>query len=149
MKPIRVQRKRGKGWRMPPNTIYVGRPSKWGNLFGDPAMPSIEKVVLFRAWIEKARTSPDNWKAAAMLDDALWQLRGKNLACWCPTECEQCGGSRMIGSEKVHRVWNEHNVRDGGATVAETIPVPCASCGATGRQPCHADVLLELANPDH
>lgn len=24
--PIRIQRKRTKGWRMPPGTVYVGRP---------------------------------------------------------------------------------------------------------------------------
>lgn len=27
----RVQRKRTKGWRMPPRTRYVGRGTKWGN----------------------------------------------------------------------------------------------------------------------
>jgi hypothetical protein len=27
MKPKRIQRKRTKGWKMPPNTVYVGRPS--------------------------------------------------------------------------------------------------------------------------
>ena len=31
--PERVQRKRTKGWKMPPNTVYVGRGSKWGNPF--------------------------------------------------------------------------------------------------------------------
>ena len=31
MKPIRIQRKRIKGWQMPKNTIYVGRGSYWGN----------------------------------------------------------------------------------------------------------------------
>ena len=34
MTPIRIQRKRTKGWRMPPNTVYVGRPMIWGNPFG-------------------------------------------------------------------------------------------------------------------
>jgi hypothetical protein len=29
--PIRIQRKRAKGWRMPPNTISVCRPGEWGN----------------------------------------------------------------------------------------------------------------------
>jgi len=33
MKPKRIQRKRTKGWRMPPNTVYAGRGSKWGNPF--------------------------------------------------------------------------------------------------------------------
>lgn len=29
----RVQRERTKGWKMQPNTVYVGRPTKWGNPF--------------------------------------------------------------------------------------------------------------------
>jgi Domain of unknown function (DUF4326) len=30
-KPVRVQRQRTKGWKMPENTVYVGRPTKFGN----------------------------------------------------------------------------------------------------------------------
>ena len=33
MTPIRIQRERTKGWRMPPNTVYVWRLSKFGNPF--------------------------------------------------------------------------------------------------------------------
>ena len=33
MTPTRIQRRRTKGWRMPPNTLYVGRPTKWGDPF--------------------------------------------------------------------------------------------------------------------
>jgi hypothetical protein len=33
MKPKRIQRKRTKGWRMPQNATYVGRPTRWGNPF--------------------------------------------------------------------------------------------------------------------
>lgn len=29
--PRRVQLSRRKGWRMPPNTVKVSRPTKWGN----------------------------------------------------------------------------------------------------------------------
>ena len=29
----RIQRKRTKGWRMPENAKYIGRPTKWGNPF--------------------------------------------------------------------------------------------------------------------
>jgi hypothetical protein len=32
-RPIRIQRKRSAGWKMPPNTISVCRPGKWGNPF--------------------------------------------------------------------------------------------------------------------
>ena len=31
--PKGIQRKRTKGWRMPENCVYVGRPSKWENPF--------------------------------------------------------------------------------------------------------------------
>lgn len=31
--PVRVQRKRTKGWKMPENTVYVGRGTRWGNPF--------------------------------------------------------------------------------------------------------------------
>ncbi len=33
MQPVRIQRKRSRGWKMPENTVYVGRPTKWGNGF--------------------------------------------------------------------------------------------------------------------
>lgn len=33
MIPRRIQRRRTKGWTMPPGAIYVGRPTKWGNPF--------------------------------------------------------------------------------------------------------------------
>lgn len=29
--PDRLQRRRTPGWRMPPGAVYVGRPTKWGN----------------------------------------------------------------------------------------------------------------------
>ena len=40
--PKRIQRKRIKGWRMPDDTIYVGRPTPFGNpfeAFGDVHCP--------------------------------------------------------------------------------------------------------------
>ena len=30
-RPVRIQRKRAHGWKMPANTVYVGRPTKFGN----------------------------------------------------------------------------------------------------------------------
>ena len=31
MKPVRIQRRRAKGWKMPANTAKVDRTTKWGN----------------------------------------------------------------------------------------------------------------------
>lgn len=33
MTPVRIQRKRTKGWRMPEGAVYVGRGTIWGNPF--------------------------------------------------------------------------------------------------------------------
>lgn len=112
--PQRIQRKRTKGWRMPPNTVYVGRGSMWGNpyragdfLHIDGRLVEIsslhartlyrDKVVLFN--LERSRGRGAGAKAAREWAGLISKLKGKNLACWC-----------KLGS------------------------------------PCHADVLLELAN---
>ena len=73
--PKRIQRKRVKGWRMPENTLYVGRPSKWGNPFTGP-----EAVDKFRIMILSKLCVPTG------LSYSLRELRGKNLACWCPLD---------------------------------------------------------------
>jgi hypothetical protein len=78
-RPRRVQLSRQKGWRIPPNTVIVSRPSKWGNPFRfDGRHDRADVVVRFAKWI---RESLDG-KAAARA--AREELRGKNLACWCP-----------------------------------------------------------------
>lgn len=90
--PIRIQRKRTKGWKMPPNTVYVARGSKWGNPFTITSDRDAAAVVReFRYHVETYLANGVGYPLA--------ELRGKNLACWCPLD-----------------------------------------------QPCHADVLLELAN---
>ena len=92
--PQRLQQKRTKGWRKPPNSVVVSRPSKWGNPFPmDADHDRVTVVSQYRAWINS-----DDAKAM-LLRAQLGELRGKDLLCFCP--------------------------------------VP---------GPCHADVLIELAN---
>lgn len=76
--PKRIQRKRTKGFIMPPNTVYVGRPSKWGNPFSIQECGSPEAAVReFEKFIEK------NYE---LKDRIASELRGKDLACWCPLD---------------------------------------------------------------
>lgn len=63
--PLRVQRKRTKGYRLPSGSIYVGRPTKWGNPFETAS--EFEKYVLENGYEDEIRH----------------ELRGKVLACWC------------------------------------------------------------------
>jgi hypothetical protein len=58
----RVQLKRSKGFKMPPNAIYVGRPTKWGNPFRIGVDGSREGVIAkYREWLNgKLREDPDS-----------------------------------------------------------------------------------------
>lgn len=95
--PERVQLSRKKGWKLPPNTVVVARPTKWGNPFkssdhGGGYFGNSVAVKLFECWLEEAAQAP---LVAAIKRD----LGGKSLACWCKPG-----------------------------------------------DPCHADILLEIAN---
>ena len=86
MTPTRVQLRRTKGWKMPPNTVKVDRTTKWGNPFivGKPGGAYTAMVVDRRhAWQLYASTAEFNEKLVAA---ARAELAGKNLACWCPKD---------------------------------------------------------------
>lgn len=88
--PRRLQQKRTKGWRKPPNAIVVSRPSKWGNPFPIDEEHDREAVVMkFREWIRS-----DDAKAVA-LRAQLDELRGKDLLCFCPVP-GPCHGDVLI-----------------------------------------------------
>lgn len=103
--PLRIQRRRSKGWRAPPGAVNCCRPGPWGNPFiinpnarpGSKssadyiAVPTVEDAVeCYRLMLGQR---PD------MVAAAKAELRGKVLMCFC-----------AVGA------------------------------------PCHADVLLEVAN---
>ena len=119
MSPVRVQRRRTKGWRTPPCSCgcgqparYVGRGTKWGNpwrvgkpwfvvlRFPDGSTQYVRQpdlvtpelaVMLYRA-------------ASGPVEEVIAELGGHDLSCWCPLDDAE--GNRF---------------------------------------PCHADVLLSLA----
>jgi len=92
-KPIRIQRRRTQGWRMPENTVYVGRPTIWGNPFipgeDNPFLPGRKVADLRHAFVLYRSMAPMNKK---LVEPARKELRGKNLACWCPVELYAADG---------------------------------------------------------
>jgi hypothetical protein len=61
---------------MPSNTVKIDRTTKWGNLYriGEPWVNDAPEVVaLFRLGMTAQNRLV-----------VLSELRGKNLACWCP-----------------------------------------------------------------
>jgi len=92
-KPMRIHRLRLKGWKMPPNTLYVGRPTKWGNPWKVGAWNSVSmrgnmtlQDVLdnYWEWVEHGNFSRST--QGGLVKDSLHELRGKNLADWCPLD---------------------------------------------------------------
>lgn len=68
---------------MPPNTVYVGRPSKYGNPYKmtriiDPEPCSREEAIRKYEMVlnDELKDNPH------FLDP----LKGKDLACWCPLD---------------------------------------------------------------
>jgi hypothetical protein len=47
----RFQMSRRKGWRKPPNTVYVGRPGRFGNPFSVEEHGRATAIALYEAWI--------------------------------------------------------------------------------------------------
>jgi len=79
--PERIQRKRTLGWKMPADTIYVGRGSKWGNPFTFVNSGHVHPALRFAC------------EVAPLLD--VSPLRGKNLACWCSLD-EDCHADVLL-----------------------------------------------------
>ncbi len=99
--PERIQLKRTKGWRMPPNTVKVDRTTKWGNPFvigqDNPFVPGTKVKDRHDAWrLYKALAGQD----AGLAERARNELRGNNLACWCPlphlTDEDCCHASVLL-----------------------------------------------------
>ncbi len=63
---------------MPENAVRVCRPTKWGNSFKVEQYGREQAVYLFRQYIGHPNT-PHGFDF-----EDIEQLRGKNLACWCP-----------------------------------------------------------------
>lgn len=92
MTPQHIQRTRTKGWRMPPNTVSVTRPGKWGNPFPCAGNNKLA-VQAFEDWIYQRREMygppPPSHEVIRR------ELAGKNLACWCKVG-EPCHGDVLL-----------------------------------------------------
>jgi hypothetical protein len=99
--PRRIQRKRSKGWKMPPNTIYVGRPTKWGNPFvigkhGTRKDCLVQFDLMLAGFVN---ISKDNVRQ--QIEYRKWaarnirHLRGKDLACFCPLD-QPCHADTLL-----------------------------------------------------
>lgn len=79
--PTRIQRKRTKGWKMPEDAIYVGRPTKYANHTDWRVFGREEAKEDYRHQLIRWRSN-----APEAFQQTLNKLRGHDLACWCPLD---------------------------------------------------------------
>jgi len=100
--PVRLQLSRAKGFNLQFHSCAVNgleavncaRPSKWGNRFTVAEYGSREQAVEeFHAWLLDCLIYPISRQATR---DALDELRGKNLACWCPMDGRPCHADILL-----------------------------------------------------
>ena len=72
--PRRVRLRRTAGWRLPPNTKVVSRPSPYGNQY---KVAEHGQQGAVDRYIEHLGRHPE------LVRQARDELRGWNLACWC------------------------------------------------------------------
>lgn len=102
----RIKYKRGV--KLPAGAVYVGRPTRWGNPYkiGDPNPTLGEKyhqpmtredvIGLYR---NMCTGSAAQWQLAI-----IENLRGKDLACWCPPN-EECHADILLEVANAPQLW--------------------------------------------
>lgn len=84
--PERIQMSRQRPWRADnPDAVIVARPGKWGNPYtlGGPGGRD-GAVDAFRWLLSEAKGRALEVHPYPSLDEIRAELRGKDLACWCP-----------------------------------------------------------------
>lgn len=105
--PVRIQRKRIKGWLLPPEAVVVDRSSRWGNPFRVGADHNGRKITPGEAVTLYQEALLAGTLKNITVTQVRRELAGRDLACWCP-----------LADAEGNRV------------------------------PCHADVLIEIANTE-
>lgn len=134
--PERIQRKRSPGWKMPPNTIYVGRPGKWGNPFNFSSSDNCWNALAFGC-----RGDAKGRREAAVKAFRQWiaDPRGRmkemdfGLVMECKGQILQLGPRAKAG------------IAPSCEEIREALRGKNLACWCALDQPCHADILLELA----
>jgi hypothetical protein len=116
MTPRRIQRRRTTGWRMPTEAAYVGRPTIYGNPFRI-GVPYCGPTIRQANDRREAVAAFRGWIALDTLDPLFWD----------------------------HDLIVAH-VHLKAALLRGDLRGRDLACWCPLDQPCHADVLLELAN---
>lgn len=153
--PQRIQRRRTPGWRMPEGAVYVGRPGRFGNPFAylDRSRGLVrygpQHLERFgREWDYEGRCSGpgishDLWFSA---DDVVetyvrWATRAEIVELFRLTIIDPTPGMLAAYPSKAGR-FAQVSVDD----IRRDLAGRDLACWCRPGDPCHADVLLDIAN---
>lgn len=152
--PERIQLRRTEGWRKPEGAIVVARPTKWGNPFTYRSeSPAHGGLVRYRAGnpyvfeyegrISRDGMRHDYWGPDGTVTEfwVRFATRAEIVELFRRTLLEPDAGMRGA--------WPSRGGRFANFTIGEAQQALAGrdlACWCPLDQPCHADVLLELAN---
>ncbi len=116
-RPVRVRLSRAKGWRMPPNTVRVCRPGALGNPY-------------------------------IISKDPTWQVSICENGIITRWDCSSREDAQSVAADLFRRRLADQCAADpqAAALMRQRLQRKNLACWCRLDQPCHADVLLEIAN---
>ena len=136
--PVRIQRKRTKGWRMPEGAIYVGRPTVFGNPFRvirSTCCATVDVVDDNGVTYVIDHTYAHAQGHADVHLGGAWAYARREAVSLYSAELTYWFGGRMKHDTPFREAIESLRGHD-------------LACWCPLDQPCHADVLLEVANHD-
>lgn len=131
--PQRIQLSRAKGWRKPPNTVVVSRPHAWGNPYrlgavvADP-VNNVNPVAQLDPFFAPPRSELPTTRTRTSMLGERWEQKFYVVE------------TRQQAVDLFRRLC-EFECYDVSSLRGKNL-----ACWCPLDQPCHADVLLELAN---
>lgn len=129
--PRRIQRRRLKGWRAPDGAVYVGRGSKWGNPCTQVRMPALDGSE----WEREGRLGKASGQHHAFVHP------DKTITSHLVLDATREQAVAM------YRRWLDERPSLVEAARAE-LPGRDLMCWCPPDEPCHADLLLAVANEE-
>ena len=146
--PERIQLRRTRGWRLPPNAVSVARPTRWGNPFAyktERALARVPAAVGDGPWEYEGRISADGARHDYHHADGritICHVRYMTLAEVVETYRRALTGDYSPAMRMSSGRFLKITVDD----VRRELAGKDLACWCDLPAPCHAAILLEVAN---
>ena len=144
-RPRRVQRRRTRGWKMPANSVYVGRGSRWGNPYR-VGEAQVRTPGIHQDWEREGRLHKRSGEQHAIVHP------GSTYEAPIITmhQVEDATAEQCVEMYRAYITGTPDRINFRHPPMIEQIRTELAgknlACWCPPDQACHADLLLEIAN---